>query len=74
MAVDGGVHQVEDARGQLALRTPVIAGNLYMNGWGYQGLCADRTSWAFEVSRDRAGNVPSLNMASDDLAPAGTPV
>ncbi len=56
---------------ELGLRTPVIAGNLYINCGGYQGLCADGASPAFEVSRGSADNILPLNMASD--APPSSP-
>ncbi len=74
MGVDRGVHWGASAPGELALRTPVIADNLYINGEGYQGLYADSASRTFEVSHDSADNLPPLNMASDDPALAGTAV
>ncbi len=74
MDVDRGVHQSAGARGESALRTPVIADNLYIDGEGYQGLCADSASRAFEVSHDSADNFPPLNMASNDRLPDCTAV
>ena len=72
MGVDRGVHRGASARGELALRTPVIADDLYINGEGYQGLCADSASQACKISHDSADNVPPLNMASNDRPPDGT--
>ena len=72
--MDRGVHEVGGGRGKLALRTPVIADDLYINGEGYQGLCADSARRAFEVSHDSADNLPPLNMASNDRLPDCTVV
>ena len=74
MGVDRGVHRGASARGELALRTPVIADDLYINGEGYQGLCADSASRALEVSHDSADNLPPLNMASNGRLPNCTVV
>ncbi len=74
MSLDRDVYRGASARGELALRTPVIADDLYMNGGGYHELSADSTSRAFEVCRDSADTAPPPNMTSDDPAPAGTVV
>jgi hypothetical protein len=69
-----GVHHQDHALVSMVLRTPVIADDLYINGEGYQGLCADSASQAFEVSHDSADNLPPLDMASNDRLPDCTVV
>ncbi len=54
MGVDRGVHQVADARGELVLRTPVIAANPCMGGGSYQRLCVGHDPIKLEISRPGA--------------------
>ncbi len=74
MGLDTPVQTHKAAEGRLVVRTPVIADDLHINGEGYQGLCADSASRAFEVSHDSADNLPPLNMASNDRLPDCTVV